>query len=79
VATFPYKVYYTDSYTQVLPKVWRQYRDGDQLVFQDEDAEILRVPAANVFRVTRLDQPPEEYEGPEAEPPKPKPPVGFGR
>ena len=75
MATYPYKVYYADGYTQVLPKVWRQYRDGNQLVFQDEDAEILRVQADQVFRVTRADQPDEEYEGPDPE--SPKPPFGF--
>ena len=32
---------------------------------------------ARVFRVTRHDQPPEEYEGPDPEPPKP--PIGFSR
>ena len=75
MATYPYKVYYADGYTQVLPKVWRQYRDGNQLVFQDEDAEILRVQANQVFRVTRADQLDEEYEGPDPGPPKP--PFGF--
>jgi hypothetical protein len=80
VASYPYKIYYTDGYTQVLPKVWRQYRDGDQLVFQDEDAEVLRVQTDKVFRVTRTDQPPEDYEGPEPPPePEPKPPFGFTR
>lgn len=45
MATQPYKIIYADGYTQELPKVWRQYRDGIWLVFQDEDAEVLRVQA----------------------------------
>jgi hypothetical protein len=78
VATSAYKIYYMDGYTQELPKVWRQYRDGIYLVFQDEDAEVLRVQADKVFRVTRADQPPEEYGGPEpSEEPEPRR-VGFG-
>jgi hypothetical protein len=63
VATHPYKIYYVDNYTQELPKVWKQRRDGIWLVFQDEDAEILRVQADKVFRVTRLDQPPDSQVG----------------
>ena len=39
-------------------QVWRRYRDGIWLVFQDEDAEVLRVQADQVFRVIRVDQPP---------------------
>ncbi len=77
MATHPYKIVFADGYTQELPKVWRQYRDGKFLVFQDEDAEVLRVPADQVFRVTHTDQPDEEYEGPDEEPPKP--PFGFNR
>ena len=38
--------------------MWRRYRDGIWLVFQDEDAEVLRVQADQVFRVIRVDQPP---------------------
>jgi hypothetical protein len=37
VATQPYKIIYADGYTQELPKVWRQYRDGIWLVFQGPD------------------------------------------
>ncbi len=78
MAEQPYKIYYTDGYTQELPKVWRQYRDGIWLVFQDEDAEVLRVQADKVSRVTRMDQPPEQYEGPDTPPEPPKKPFGFG-
>lgn len=77
MATQPYKIIYTDGYTQELPKVWRQYRDGIWLVFQDEDAEVLRVQANKVFRVVRLDQPPEQYEGPDTPSEPPKKPFGF--
>jgi len=48
VATQPYKITFKDGSTQTLPRVWRHYRDGLFLVFQDEDTEVLRVPAADV-------------------------------
>ena len=57
--------------------MWREYRDGIWLVFQDEDAEVLRVQADQVFRVIRVDQPPELYEGPDTPPEPPKKPFGF--
>jgi hypothetical protein len=57
--------------------VWRQYRDGIWLVFQDEDAEVLRVQADQVFRVIRVDQPPGQYEGPDTPPEPRKKPFGF--
>jgi len=47
VATRPYKITFKDGSTQTLPRVWRHYRDGPFLVFQDEDTEVLRVPAAD--------------------------------
>jgi hypothetical protein len=43
-----------------LPRVWKHYRDGPFLVFQDEDTEVLRVPAADVRSVVRANMPDEE-------------------
>jgi hypothetical protein len=34
-----------------LPRVWKHYRDGPFLVFQDEDTEVLPVSAADVSSV----------------------------
>ena len=59
MAEQPNKIIYADGYIQELPKVWHQCRDGIWLVFQDEVAEVLPVQADKVFRVIRLDQPPE--------------------
>jgi Leu/Phe-tRNA-protein transferase len=55
VATQPYKITFKDGSVQTLPRVWRHYRDGPFLVFQDEDTEVLRVPAADVRSVVPTD------------------------
>ena len=60
VATQPYKITFKDGSTQTLPRVWRHYRDGPFLVFQDEDTEVLRVSAADVSSVVRTEMPDEE-------------------
>jgi hypothetical protein len=60
VATQPYKITFRDGSAQTLPRVWRHYRDGPFLVFQDEDTEVLRVPAADVSSVVRIEVPDEE-------------------
>jgi hypothetical protein len=60
VATQPYKITFNDGSTQTLPRVWRHYRDGPFLVFQDEDTEALRVSAADVSSVVRTEMPDEE-------------------
>ena len=39
MATQPHKITFKDGSTQTLPRVWRHYRDGPFLVFQDEDIE----------------------------------------
>ena len=57
MATQPYKITYKDGSTQTLPRVWRHYRDGPFLVFQDEDTEVLRVSAADVSSVVRTEIP----------------------
>jgi len=57
MATQPYKITFTDGSAQTLPRVWRHYRDGPFLVFQDEDTEILRVSAADVSSVVRTEIP----------------------
>jgi hypothetical protein len=57
VATQPYKITFKDGSTQTLPRVWRHYRDGPFLVFQDEDTEVLRVSAADVSSVVPTDTP----------------------
>ena len=51
MATQPYKITFKDGSTRTLPRVWKHYRDGPFLVFQDEDAEVLRVSAADVRSV----------------------------
>ena len=48
MATQPYKITFKDGSTRTLPRVWKHYRDGPFLVFQDEDTEVLRVSAADV-------------------------------
>jgi|307.fasta_scaffold639541_2 hypothetical protein len=60
VATQPYKITFKDGSTQTLPRVWRHYRDGPFLVFQDEDTEVLRVPAADVSSAVPADTPKDE-------------------
>jgi len=55
VATRPYKITFKDGSTQTLPRVWRHYRDGPFVVFQDEDTEVLRVSAADVSSVVPAD------------------------
>ena len=60
MATQPYKITYKDGSTQTLPRVWRHYRDGPFLVFQDEDTEVLRVSADDVSSVVRTEMPDEE-------------------
>ena len=60
MATQPYKITFKDGSTQTLPRVWKHYRDGPFLVFQDEDIEVLRVPAADVRSVVRTNMPDEE-------------------
>jgi len=57
VATQPHKITFKDGSTQTLPRVWRHYRDGPFLVFQDEDIEVLRVPAADVTSAVPTDIP----------------------
>ena len=49
--TQPYKITFRDGSTQTLPRVWKYYRDGPFLIFQDEDTEVLRVSAADVSSV----------------------------
>ena len=63
MATEPYKNTFKDGSTQTLPRVWRHYRDGPFPVFQDEDTEVLRVPAADVSSVVRTEGPDEERTG----------------
>ena len=60
MATQPYKITFMDGSTQTLPRVWRHYRDGPFLVFQDEDNEVLHVPAADVSCVVQTEMPDEE-------------------
>jgi len=60
VATQPYKITFKDGSTRTLPRVWRHYRDGPFLVFQDEDTEVLRVSAADVSSVVPTELPDEE-------------------
>jgi hypothetical protein len=60
VATQPYKITFKDGSTQTLPEVWKHYRDGPFLVFQDEDTEVLRVSAADVISVVPTEIPDEE-------------------
>ena len=55
VETQPYKITFRDGSTQTLPRVWKYYRDGPFLIFQDEDTEVLRVAADNVSSVERTD------------------------
>jgi hypothetical protein len=57
MATQPYMITFKDGSTQTLPKVWKYYRDGPFLVFQDEDTEVLRVSAADVSSVVPADAP----------------------
>ena len=73
---------HTRSFTQTgtsrsFRRFGASYRDGSWLVFQDEVAEVLRVQADKVFRVIRLDQPPEQYEGPDTPSEPPRKPFGF--
>ena len=58
--TQPYKVTFNDGSTQTLPRVWKYYRDGPFLVFQDEDTEVLRVAADDVSSVVPTDMPDED-------------------
>lgn len=58
--TQPCRITFTDGSTQTLPRVWKHYQEGPFLVFQDEDTEILRVPADDVESVVRTDMPDEE-------------------
>ena len=60
MATQPYKITFKDGSTHSLPRVWRHYRDGPFLVFQDEDTEVLRVSAADVSSVVQIETPDEE-------------------
>ena len=60
MAIQPYKITFKDGSTQTLPRVWKYYRDGPFLVFQDEDEEILRVSAADVSNVVPTEMPDEE-------------------
>jgi hypothetical protein len=60
VKTQPYKVTFNDGSTQTLPRVWKYYRDGPFLVFQDEDTEVLRVAADDVSSVVPTDMPDED-------------------
>lgn len=60
MTTQPYRITFKDGSTQTLPRVWRHYRDGPFLVFQDEDTEVLRVSAADVESVIRTGAPDEE-------------------
>jgi hypothetical protein len=46
---------FRDGSTQTLPRVWKYYRDGPFLIFQDEDTEVLRVAADDVSSVERTD------------------------
>jgi hypothetical protein len=55
--TQPYRITFTDGSTQTLPRVWKHYRDGPFLVFQDEDTEVLRVPADDVKSVAQTGRP----------------------
>jgi hypothetical protein len=55
VETHPYKITFRDGSTQDLPRIWKYYRDGPFLIFQDEDTEVLRVAADNVSSVDRTD------------------------
>ena len=58
--TEPYKVTFKDGSTKTLPRVWKYYRDGPFLVFQDEDTEVLRVAADDVSSVVPTEMPDEE-------------------
>jgi hypothetical protein len=60
VATQPYKITFKDGSIQTLPRVWKHYRDGPFLVFQDEDTEVLRVSASDVMSVVTTDMPEDE-------------------
>ena len=60
VTTQPYKITFKDGAIQTLPRVWKHYRDGPFLVFQDEDTEVLRVSAADVRSVVPTATPDEE-------------------
>jgi hypothetical protein len=55
--TQPYRITFTDGSTEILPRVWKHYRDGPFLVFQDEDTEVLRVPADDVTSVVQAGLP----------------------
>ena len=58
--TQPYRITFTDGSAQTLPSVWKHYRDGPFLVFQDEDTEVLRVPADDVKSIVQTGMPDEE-------------------
>ena len=58
--TQPYKITFRDGSTQILPRVWKYYRDGPFLIFQDEDSEVLRVAADDVSSVVPTDMPEED-------------------
>ena len=60
MATQPYKITFKDGSIQTLPRVWKHYRDGPFLVFQDEDTEVLRVSAADVRSVVPTATPEDE-------------------
>ena len=60
MVTQPYKITFKDGSIQTLPRVWKHYRDGPFLVFQDEDTEVLRVSAADVTSVVPTDTPEDE-------------------
>jgi hypothetical protein len=51
---------FKDGSTQTLPRVWKYYRDGPFLVFQDEDTEVLRVGADDVSSVAPAEVPDED-------------------
>ena len=61
MATQPYEITFKDGSTHMLPRVWKHYRDGPFLVFQDEDTEVLRVSADDVRSVVRTNMPDEEH------------------
>ena len=61
MATQPYEITFKDGSTQMLPRVWKHYRDGPFLVFQDEDTEVLRVSADDVRSVVRTNMPDDEH------------------
>ena len=60
MATQAYKITFKDDSTQTLPRVWKHYRDGPFLVFQDE-AEVLRISAADVRSVVQANTPDDEH------------------